>query len=167
MLSRPPEQRWGSGTGEGMRILSQGPGLCEVGAVKHSPKISQLRGEAPGRKISNGSSKGRPNEQIRVEEIMGYFYGAGEDGGWSGGTGRDKCGGWAGWNKWLLPLSASLGRWDVDAEREGLPATAGIPRATPEAVGLQRRRKEGWKEGDDSGKKHETDEEWSADVREV
>lgn len=31
----------------------------------------------------------------------------------------------------------------------------------------RRERKEGWKKGDNSGKKHETDEEWSADVREV
>lgn len=65
------------------------------------------------------------------------------------------------------PSQHPWGIGDADTEREGLPDTAGVPRATEEAVGLQRRRKEGWKEGDDSGKKHETDEEWSADVREV
>lgn len=36
---------------------------------------------------------------------------------------------------------------DVDTEREGLPDTAGIPRATEEAVGLQEREEGGVEKG--------------------
>lgn len=56
---------------------------------------------------------------------------------------------------------------DVDTEREGWPDGAGIRRATEEEWDSRRERKEGWKEGNHSGKKRETDEEWSAEVREA